>query len=205
MFWRAAAHFVTRCFQARAHVGGLRGLLDPAIELSGDGRTQAAWAKVADPGVGHGGTAKTGFFQGGYLRRSFGAGGLDHRQCAQLAALHVLHDGAQHQDAHLHLSAQQVGQGWAAAFVGHVDQLRAGDFFQHQAREVLRGVGPSGHIAHFAGVGLGVGHELFHRLHRQRRVDHDGDGCTRRFQDGGEVALVVKGHAFEHMGLQNLR
>ena len=138
------------------------------------------------------------------MRCSFGAAGLDHRQCAQLAALHMLHDGPEHQDAHLHLTTEQIGQCRSTAFVGHVDQLRAGDFFQHQAREVLRGVGPCGHVAHFAGVGFGVSHQLFHRLHRQSGVDHDGDGCACRFQNRGEVALVVKGHAFEHMGLQNL-
>ena len=86
-----------------------------------------------------------------------------------------------------------------------MDELCASDFFKHEAGQVLRGVGACGHIAHFAGVGFGVGHQLFHRLHRQRRVDHDGNGCARCLQDGREVALVVKGHAFEHMGLQNLR
>ena len=77
------------------------------------------------------------------------------------------------------------------AAIGHVHDVGAGQRLEHLADEMrLRAEAGRGEV-HLAGIGLGVGHELAHRLRRHRGVDHQQQRALRHHRDRREALQRV--------------
>ena len=105
-------------------------------------------------------------------------------------------DGDVRED-HLDLAAEQVVHRRPDAAIGHMQHVEAAGLLLEQLRrDVGDGADAAGAVAELAGVGLQVGDQLLHRLHRQRRIDRDrgrGGGEDRDRRDLLErvIGLVV--------------
>ena len=85
------------------------------------------------------------------------------------------------------MAADQIVDGGAAAAVGHVHDVDAGLLAQQLAGEMMRRPGAGRAVLQPARVGLGVGDQLGHRLHRQVGVDREADDVGAGIGDRRKV------------------
>ncbi len=67
-----------------------------------------------------------------------------------------------------------------------------GDHLEQLDGELVAGADPGRREVDLARIGLGVGDELRHRLHRHRRIDHDDLRLVHHAGDRGDVADEVE-------------
>ena len=78
-------------------------------------------------------------------------------------------------------------------------------FLKKLARHVLPAAGAGMREGELAGIRLGVGDKLLHRLHRHRGVHGDRDRLGGDLGDRGEIALHVELNVFHHQVQGNHR
>jgi len=106
---------------------------------------------------------------------------------AQLAGADVRQRRRQNTEHHLHLSADQIGNGRRLTAIGDVDQGDAGHHLEQLGRNVKwRSDSGQCHID-LARIGLGIGDELRNRLGRKRRIDLQGQGDSSDVRHRGGV------------------
>ena len=81
-----------------------------------------------------------------------------------------------------------------AALVRDVRHLHAGHHLEQLAREMDRRAVARRREIELAGIRLRVGDELLHRVHRQRRIDHEHVGNAGDQDDRREILDVVVRH-----------
>ncbi|MNJ59128.1 hypothetical protein D3C77_547950 [compost metagenome] len=86
----------------------------------------------------------------------------------------------------IHLAAQQIGHGRAAAAIRHVQDVGAGFHLEEFARQVNGRAAAGRRAGQLAGVGLGVGDVFLHRLDGHLGVDHQNVG------NGGDQAYWLE-------------
>ncbi len=75
-------------------------------------------------------------------------------------------------EQHLHLTAEQVGDGRRVAAIGHMQHVDAGHHLEQFAGQMRRRADAAGRHIDFARMRLGIGDEFGNAMHRQRRIDH---------------------------------
>ena len=66
----------------------------------------------------------------------------------------------------LHDAGEEVGEQFPATAIGHVQDIDTGQQLERFAHEMAHGAHPGRAPAKLAGVALGVGHQLLHRVGR---------------------------------------
>jgi hypothetical protein len=89
-------------------------------------------------------------------------------------------------------TAHDIGEIGAA--IGNVLHLDAGQDTEELTRDVLRRADAGRAVGELAGIGLGIGDQVGHRLYRQVVVDHEDGRHRERGRDRREVADRIEGH-----------
>jgi len=127
---------------------------------------------------------------GGRVRQARDTMRVRHRQPAQLARADVRLrrvDGGRHQR---NVAGQQVGQGLARTFVGHVGHARAGHVHEQLHGQVLRRAHAGRAVADLAGMGFRTSQQLVQRAEGRRGAGRQHDG--RRGDDAYPALIEVR-------------
>ena len=156
--------------------------------LLAHGGWQALGCHDGLPG-GHFHVGHTSFGHGGHIRQHGRALGAGHGQGAHLAALDVLQHRVHVLERGIHLATHQVGVGWGATLVRHVDALGVGLLPEQLHGQVVAGAVTRRSKGHLAGVGLLVGHHVGQGLVGRIGGHHQH---VRRLHGHGDVVEVFQ-------------
>ena len=105
-------------------------------------------------------------------------------------------------ERHRNMAADQIVGRQAAAAIRHVNDVDAGLQLQHLAGQMMRRGDARRAELHLAGIGLSIGDQLGHRLHRQFGVHRDDDDVGASIGDRCEILHRVERHAFVEMHIR---
>ena len=103
------------------------------------------------------------------------------------------------------MAGDHVGERGRAALVGNVRHLDAGHALEQLPIEMVGRSGPARCERQLAGIVLGIGHELGHRMHRQGRRHHEDERDPAAERDRDEILDRIVRQLLVHGGADRER
>ena len=111
------------------------------------------------------------------------------------AGLRVGDRGGRAVEEQLHRAGEVILHRVAAALVGHVHDVDAGEPFEELGIEMRSGAGTEGGVVQLARIRARVGHQLLNRIERRGRMRGQHRRAARARRHGREVAERIPGRA----------
>ena len=96
---------------------------------------------------------------------------------------------------HWDMAGDHIVERRQAAAVRHIGCLESGHALQHLHIEMVRHARPNGGKGELARIGLGVGDQLRHRLHRQAWIYNEHEWRLRKLRERNEIDQRIVGQA----------
>ncbi len=204
LLWRAADHRIAVGVEALHDVGLLERLVHLGVETRDDRLRQSGRSEEAEPrrrlaerrdDLGH----------GRHVGKFRIAGRLQHRKNLHLTGLGCCVRIGHRDEHHRNVASDHVLHGRRDAAIGHMLDLHAGGLVEQLAHEMEHRPHARTAVGQLIRMGLGIGDQLLHRVHRQRGMDretcHGLYCCNKR----GEILDRVIRQALHQIGSRHMR